>query len=136
MSRSLAGLRPSTSMCRAPEAERNTGLAARTGPKKLRSMALNWTYKANLVRFRDLNLARFFREGTITRGTGEWRARPTVIEPMPRWAAGQWSWWSRLLLAGSRGRQPGRGHGVVVVGVLPDSVSDQGVVGQRAKPGR
>ena len=50
-------------------------------------MALNWTYKANLVRFRDLNLARFFREGTITRGTGEWRARPTAIDPMARWVA-------------------------------------------------
>src|SRR6516162_9130003 len=58
MSRSLAGLRPSTSMCRAPEAERNTGPVARTGPKKLRSMALNWTDKAKLVRFRDLYLAR------------------------------------------------------------------------------
>ena len=40
------------------------------------------------------------------------------------------------LLAGSGGRQPGRGRGVVVVGVLPESLGDQGVVGQRAEPGR
>ena len=109
-------------------------------------MALNWTDKANLVRFRDLNLARFFRQGTITRGTGEWRARPAAVDPMARGVAWDelpttiatiWSsWWLGLLLAGSGGRQPGRGRGVVVVGILPESLGDQGVVGQRAKPGR